>query len=92
MNLVSYCRVVKEAEVQQTLQPVFNNTIAVQMCISTTVMTSNIHLSKWSLGANCRNVSVLSKGTRIGVEGRLNTRRYTNKNHQEVADRSTEEV
>ena len=26
----------------------------------------------------------VKKGDRIGVEGRLNTRRYTNKNHQEV--------
>ena len=75
MNLVSLIgRVVKEVEVQQ-LQPsgksVFNNTIAVQNVYRNSDDSYHSHF-----------IQVVAWG-KI-AEGRLNTRRYTNKNHQEV--------
>ena len=90
MNLVSLIgRVVKEVEVQQ-LQPsgksVFNNTIAVQNVYRNSDDSYHSHFIQvvaWGKIAE-RIGKFVKKGDRIGVEGRLNTRRYTNKNHQEV--------
>ena len=90
MNLVSLIgRVVKEVEVQQ-LQPsgksVFNNTIAVQNVYRNNDDSYHSHFIQvvaWGKIAE-RIGKFVKKGDRIGVEGRLNTRRYTNKNHQEV--------
>ena len=90
MNLVSLIgRVVKEVDVQQ-LQPsgksVFNNTIAVQNVYRNSDDSYHSHFIQvvaWGKIAE-RIGKFVKKGDRIGVEGRLNTRRYTNKNHQEV--------
>ena len=90
MNLVSLIgRVVKEVEVQQlptSKKSVFNNTIAVQSVYRNSedaYHSQFIQVVAWGKIAE-RIGKYVKKGDRIGIEGRLNTRRYTNKNNQEV--------